>query len=324
MSAKELEIPDYATNLVEEILAECSKIVVGKRDVLQLLLTALLADGHVLLEGVPGLAKTHIAKTFAHTLGCDFRRIQFTPDLLPADILGTYIYDEKLADFKLRKGPIFANIVLIDEINRTMPKTQAATIEVMQERQVTIEGNTLPVDEPFMVLATRNPVETEGVYGLGEAQIDRFMFKVDLVYPTPEEEHALLANIKEIHDGQVKPVAGKEDIFKVKALVEQVYTARPVVDYMINLIEATRANPRISLGASPRSLIHMYQGAKAFAFVNKRGYVIPDDVKQLAPAILSHRLVLSGEAEAEGVKIEDVLTEILKQPIPRDMPEQTA
>ena len=321
--AKELEVPIQATSLVDNIEAECAKIVIGKHDVVQLLLTALLANGHVLLEGVPGLAKTHIAKTFAHTLGCDFRRIQFTPDLLPADILGTYVYDQKLGDFKLRKGPIFTNVVLIDEINRTMPKTQAATIEVMQERQVTIEGNTLPVSEPFMVLATRNPIETEGVYALGEAQIDRFMFKVDLGYPTTEEEHLLLSNIKEIQEGHVKAVASKEDIFKVKALAEQVHTARPVVDYMIKLIQATRTNPRVSLGASPRSLIHMFQAAKAFALVNGRGYVIPDDVKQLAPVILGHRLVLSGEAAAEGVKTEDVLAEILKLPIPRDMPEQT-
>jgi MoxR-like ATPase len=315
--AKELEVPTYAAKLIDAILAECAKIVVGKRDVVQLLLTALLADGHVLLEGVPGLAKTHIAKTFAHTLGCDFRRIQFTPDLLPADILGTYIYDQKSAEFKLRKGPIFTNVVLIDEINRTMPKTQAATIEVMQERQVTIEGNTLPVDEPFMVLATRNPIETEGVYALGEAQIDRFMFKVDLGYPTPDEEHALLENIKKIQDGKVEQVATKKEIFKVKALAEQVYTARPVVDYMINLIRATRVHPKLSLGASPRALIHMFQASKAFALVNKRGYVIPDDVKQLAPAIFGHRLILTGEAEAEGLTRQTVLEEVLKQPVPR-------
>jgi MoxR-like ATPase len=320
---KEVEIPTSTSKLIQGVLTECSKVVVGKREVLQLLLTALIANGHVLLEGVPGLAKTHIAKAFAHTLGCDFRRIQFTPDLLPADIIGTYMYDQKSADFKLRKGPIFTNIVLIDEINRTMPKTQSATIEAMQERQVTIEGNTLRVEEPFMVLATRNPIEVEGVYSLGEAQIDRFMFKVDLGYPTREEEHTLLQKIKQIQEGRVEEVASKKDVSDMKILAEEVLTARPVVDYMIELTEATRTHPRLALGASPRALIHLFQASKAFALMNNRGYVIPDDVKHLAPAVLSHRLMLSAEAEAEGVKVQDVVAEILKQPIPHTVQAQT-
>ena len=308
----------HANELFTKVFEACSKVVVGKRPAIELLLTTLLADGHALLEGPPGVAKTHIAHTFARTLGCAFRRIQFTPDLLPSDILGSYIYDQKSGDFRLWKGPIFTNVALIDEINRGMPKTQSATLEAMQERQVTIEGNTLHVDEPFIVLATKNPLETEGVYPLSEAQIDRFMFRIEIEYPTAEEERLLLDRIRAIETETIDPVLTKDDVSKMKTLVASVHVASPVRQYMVNLIEMTRKQPKLMLGGSPRALIHLFKSSQAFALVRGRTYVIPDDVKELIQPLLSHRVILSREAEAEDFKPREALAEILdKTPIPQ-------
>jgi MoxR-like ATPase len=291
--------------------------VIGKRDILENLLTALLAGGHVLLEGAPGMAKTHIARTFAGVLGCDFRRIQFTPDLLPVDILGSYVFDQKTSDFKLRKGAIFSNIILIDEINRGTPKTQSGTIEAMQERQVTIEGHTFPLEEPFMVIATRNPLEVEGIYPLIEAQIDRFMFRLTLDYPTAEEERELIEKLTTIEEFKVNQVASREKIQELATYVEKVHVNEDVKTYMETLVRKTREMKEIRLGASPRALIHLYKAAKARAVVEGRDYVIPDDVKALTNPILNHRMWLSREAQTEGLTLEDIVKKTISDtPIP--------
>lgn len=305
--------PDWVAKASQSLLDEASKVVIGKRDIIQKLLVALLANGNVLLEGLPGIAKTHIAKTFARVIGCKFNRIQFTPDLLPADITGSFVLDQKSSEFKIRKGPIFSNIVLIDEINRGTPKTQSGTIEVMQERQVTIEGRTFSVDEPFMVVATRNPIEMEGIYPLVEAQIDRFMFSLPLDYPTVEEERELLERLNSIEAFHVNQVISADRIRELSTYVDNVYVNNDVKNYMIDLIRKTRIQKEIQLGGSPRSLIHLYKACKAQAFVEGRDYVIPDDVKSLALPTLRHRIVLHREAETEGTKISDILSRVIKE-----------
>lgn len=269
------------------------------------------------MEGVPGVAKTHIARTFASVLGCDFTRIQFTPDLLPVDILGSYVFDQKTSDFKLRKGAIFSNIVLIDEINRGTPKTQSGTIEVMQERQVTIEGRTFPLEEPFMVIATRNPLEMEGVYPLIEAQIDRFMFRLNLGYPTVDEERDLIERLSTIEDFKVNQVGSRERIRELADHVEKVHVTLDMKNYMETLVRRTREIKEIRLGASPRALIHLYKASKARALVEGRDYVIPDDVKSLVNPVLNHRMWLSRESQTEGLTIEDIVKKSISDtPIP--------
>ena len=310
-------LPAWVPDFTKRILDESSRFVIGKTEILENLLVALLAGGHVLLEGVPGVAKTHIARTFAEVIGCDFRRIQFTPDLLPVDILGSYVFDQKTSDFKLRKGAIFSNIILIDEINRGTPKTQSGTIEAMQERQVTIEGHTFPLEDPFMVIATRNPLEVEGVYPLIEAQIDRFMFRLNLDYPTAEEEAELIERLKAIEEFKVKQMATRERIAELAGFVEKVHVNEDMRAYMETLIRKTRELKEIRLGASPRALIHLYKAAKARALVGGRDYVIPDDVKALINPVLNHRMWLSREAQTEGMKIEDVVQKTVSEtPIP--------
>lgn len=310
-------LPGWVPDFTKRILDESSRFVIGKKDILENLLTALLAGGHVLLEGVPGVAKTHIARTFAGVLGCEFSRIQFTPDLLPVDILGSYVFDQKTSDFKLRRGAIFSNIILIDEINRGTPKTQSGTIEVMQERQVTIEGHTFPLEEPFMVIATRNPLEVEGVYPLIEAQIDRFMLRLNLSYPTAEEERELIERLSTIEEFKVNRVAPKERVQELASYVEKVHVSEDVKTYMQTLIRKTRELKEIRLGASPRALIHLYKGAKARAVIEGRDYVIPDDVKAIINPVLNHRMWLSREAETEGLTPEDVVKKTVNDtPIP--------
>jgi len=306
-------LPAWVPDFTKRILDESSRFVIGKTEILENLLVALLAGGHVLLEGVPGVAKTHIARTFAEVIGCDFRRIQFTPDLLPVDILGSYVFDQKTSDFKLRKGAIFSNIILIDEINRGTPKTQSGTIEAMQERQVTIEGHTFPLEDPFMVIATRNPLEVEGVYPLIEAQIDRFMFRLNLDYPTAEKEAELIERLKSIEEFKVKQVATRERIAELAGYVEKVHVSEDVKEYMETLIRKTRELKEIRLGASPRALIHLYKAGKARALVGGRDYVIPDDVKALINPVLNHRMWLSREAQTEGLKIEDVVQKTVSE-----------
>jgi MoxR-like ATPase len=301
----------------KQILDEASRFVIGKREVLESLLIALLAGGHVLLEGAPGVAKTHIAKIFASTLGCEFRRIQSTPDLLPVDLIGSFVFDQKTSEFKIRRGPIFSNIVLIDEINRSMPKTQSATIEVMQERQVTIEGQTFRFQEPFMVIATMNPFDLEGVYPLTEVQLDRFMLRVALDYPRSDEEREMIDKLSTIETANVSKVATSENVRKLAAYLEKVHVNEDVRGYMVDLVRQTRNLKDLKLGASPRALIHLYKACKAKALVDGRDYVIPDDVKHMIEPVVTHRMWLSRESEIEGLRISDVVHKMVDgTPIP--------
>ncbi|NJE49418.1 MoxR family ATPase [Thermococcus sp. 9N3] len=303
----------FITNLKREL----SKAVVGKEDVIELLAVALLTEGHVLLEGIPGVAKTTIAKAFASATGLTFSRIQFTPDLLPADIIGVRYYDQKVKDWVVKKGPIFANVVLADEINRAQPKTQSALLEAMQERQVTIEGETHQLPRPFLVIATMNPLEQEGVYPLPEAQIDRFMLKVEMGYPSREEELALLRRKSTNDFGDVRPVVGGSELFRLMEGVRKVTVSDEVIEYIYALISATRSDERLLFGASPRAGEHLLYAAKASAFLDGRDYVIPDDVKKMTLPVLAHRLVLRVDYELEGLKPRDVLMDILKRtPVP--------
>ncbi|AHL23089.1 AAA family ATPase [Thermococcus nautili] len=303
----------FITNLKREL----SKAVVGKEDVIELLAVALLTEGHVLLEGIPGVAKTTVAKAFASATGLTFSRIQFTPDLLPADIIGVRYYDQKVKDWVVKKGPIFANVVLADEINRAQPKTQSALLEAMQERQVTIEGETHQLPRPFLVIATMNPLEQEGVYPLPEAQIDRFMLKVEMGYPSREEELALLRRKSTNDFGDVRPVVGGSELFRLMEGVRKVTVSDEVIEYIYALISATRSDERLLFGASPRAGEHLLYAAKASAFLDGREYVIPDDVKKMTLPVLAHRLVLRVDYELEGLKPRDVLMDILKRtPVP--------
>jgi MoxR-like ATPase len=306
-------LPDWVSSVPTQILDEASRFVIGKREILKNLLVALIAGGHVLLEGVPGVAKTHIAGTFAGILGCEFRRIQSTPDLLPVDIIGSFVFDQKTSEFKLRRGPIFSNIVLIDEINRSMPKTQSATVEAMQERRVTIEGQTLRLEEPFMVMATMNPAEVEGVYPLTEVQLDRFMFRLNLDYPTADEERELIDRLTMIETFDVRKLASAEQVRKLTDYVEKVHVSDDVKTYMVDLVRKTRDLEQLRLGGSPRALIHLFKACRANALIEGRDYVIPDDVKRLFEPMLSHRMWLSRESEIEGLKISDIIHHMVSE-----------
>ncbi|MEX2723637.1 MAG: AAA family ATPase [Candidatus Freyarchaeota archaeon] len=292
-------------------MSEVNKFIVGKSDILEYIFIALMCDGHVLLEGVPGVAKTYMAKTFAQTLGCSFKRIQFTPDLLPSDILGTYVFDQKSSEFSFREGPVFANIVLADEINRAPPKTQSALLEAMQEKQVTIEGVRHPLPKPFMVLATQNPIEQEGTYPLPEAQIDRFLFKLNVDYPTEEEEVEMLKRRTGTGDDNIKALASPSVLVKMQKVVSNVYVAPEIMEYIRDIVIRTRRNPQVLLGGSPRASIVLMEGAKARAALNGREYVIPDDVKAIAQQSLNHRLILRPEAELEGVSVNRIIASII-------------
>ncbi|MBE8539392.1 AAA family ATPase [Geoglobus acetivorans] len=298
---------------MEKLKGEINKAVVGKEEVIELLAMALLSRGHVLLEGLPGVAKTTIAKTFAGAIGLSFSRIQLTPDLMPADITGSLVYDQKTSEFRFRKGPVFANVVLADEINRATPKTQSALLEAMQERQVTVEGNTHPLPEPFLVIATMNPVEYEGVYSLPEAQLDRFMMRIQIGYPDREEELLLL---KRKESGEFDDVERIVDIREILALSEEVKKVRAseqILNYIYEISLKTRTDERFLLGASPRASEHLLFASKAFAFLNGREYVIPDDVKKVVRPVLAHRIKLKAEYEMDGLKPENVLADILEE-----------
>ena len=298
---------------LEKLKAEIHNAVVGKDEVIELLAVALLAEGHVILEGVPGVAKTTIAKSFANALGLKFSRIQLTPDLLPADILGTVYYDQRDGNFKIKKGPIFANVVLADEINRAQPKTQSALLEAMQERQVTIEGRTFPLEEPFLVIATKNPLEFEGVYALPEAQIDRFMLHIKVGYPDEEEELTMLARKDKGDFREVKQIFTRGQILRLINQVKKVKISEEILRYLYEIISKTRKDERLLVGASPRAAEHLLYASKALAFLRGRDYVIPDDIKELAASILAHRLMIKAEYEIEGVKSEDVVREVLNE-----------
>ncbi|MFX1398222.1 MAG: AAA family ATPase [Promethearchaeota archaeon] len=303
--------------IAQDVLSEVSRVIVGNGEILQNLFVALLVNGHVLLEGVPGLGKTVMAKTFAETLGISFKRVQFTPDLLPADITGTKIFDQQEGAFVLQKGPIFANLVLADEINRSAPKTQAALLEAMAERQVTIEGQTLELEKPFIVVATENPVEMEGTYPLPEAQVDRFLFKLWLDYPEHQEEVEILRRQLTGDSPSVDVITNAEEILAAQKLMNMVYIDDRILKYIRDIILKTRNHPQIALGCGPRASLVLMKCSKARAALLGRVYVTPDDVRALAMPSLNHRVLLKPEAELEGLDVKSVVKSILEEiPIP--------
>ena len=319
-----METPAFASRIdlsdlqraVEAVQAEVGKIVVGQRRMVELLVAAVLADGHVLIEGVPGVAKTLTAKLLARTIDAPFSRIQFTPDLMPSDILGTSVFSPKTTEFEFKRGPIFSSLILIDEINRAPAKTQAALFEVMEERQVTIDGRTHPMARPFLVFATQNPLEHEGTYRLPEAQLDRFLFKIEVGYPSEDEEVAILTGH---HEGrspdaieQVRPVLTPEQVARAQAAVRRLHVAPDVLRYVARITTATRDHSALYLGASPRASVALLQAAKAVAAMRGRDFVTPEDVQDVAPAVLRHRLILTPEQEMEGRTPTDVVRRILE------------
>ena len=302
------------------VFTKAESILIEKELEIRLIIAALLARGHVLLEGVPGIAKTTTAKTIAKLLALDFKRVQMTPDLLPMDIIGYYVYDQKTGEFRFRKGPIFTNILLADEINRASPRTQSALLEAMQERQVTVDGTTFKLEEPFIVIATQNPIEMEGVFPLPEAQIDRFLIKIESGYTSREGLKALLIKADEIEEAieQLKPVMTREDVLECMKGAKNVRVDDSVYDYIVNIAHETRAHPAVKLGASPRAAIALVKMAKAWAYIDGRNYVIPDDVKAVAKPVLVHRLILKPELELEGWTTDKVVDEVLnKVPVPK-------
>jgi MoxR-like ATPase len=311
---------EEASAFLDGLEREVRKVLVGQRDMLEKLLIGLLADGHILLEGVPGLAKTTAVAVLARAVDTEFRRIQFTPDLLPADLLGTQIYQPGTGQFTTRKGPIFSHLILADEINRSPAKVQSALLEAMQERQVSIGGETHPLPAPFLVLATQNPLEQEGTYPLAEAQADRFMLKVTVDYPEREEEREILRRSAGAEPEVVRPVCKVPDLLAARVVTRDILLEKPVEDYILNLVFATRRpeahglkelQPLIQVGASPRASIFLARAARAQAFLRKRGFVTPDDVKRVARDVLRHRLGLSYEAEAEGVTADELVGRLL-------------
>ncbi len=312
----------FAAGFVTRINDELSKVIVGQQTMIERLLIGMLSNGHVLLEGVPGLAKTLAIKSLAQTIKAQYSRIQFTPDLLPADVVGTMIYNQSKNEFYVRKGPIFANFILADEINRAPAKVQSALLEAMQERQVTIGDTSYKLEEPFLVLATQNPIEQEGTYPLPEAQVDRFMMKVVVGYPTKSEEQMIIRqNTQSLAATTINAVASTQEILTAKELVREIYVDEKVENYILDIVFATRfpekynlakLKPLISFGGSPRASINLTLAAKAYAFLNKRGYVVPDDVRNICKDVLRHRIGLTYEAEAENVNVENIIEEILR------------
>jgi MoxR-like ATPase len=307
---------------VRELLAEINKIIVGQDRLIERLIIGLLANGHILIEGVPGLAKTLSVRTLSQAIQAQFQRIQFTPDLLPADLIGTLVYNPQSGDFTPKKGPIFANLILADEINRAPAKVQSALLEAMQERQVTIGEYTYPLDEPFLVLATQNPIEQEGTYPLPEAQVDRFMLKVVITYPDRREEREIMERMTRDSPPPVHAVISPEAIVRARGVVSQIYVDEKIKDYVLDIVFATRQPeefdltnliPLIAYGASPRATIYLITTAKAHAFLHGRGYVTPEDIKQVAMDVLRHRIIVTYEAEAEELTSEDVVRKILDQ-----------
>jgi MoxR-like ATPase len=301
---------------------EISKVIIGQKGMVERLLIGLLGNGHILLEGVPGLAKTLAIKTLASAMKAKFQRIQFTPDLLPADLIGTMIYNQKESNFFIRKGPVFSNFILADEINRAPAKVQSALLEAMQERQVTIGEETFKLEEPFLVLATQNPIEQEGTYPLPEAQVDRFMLKVKITYPQRDEELKIMRQNITMNNLNVQQVISPADILNARKLIEEIYIDEKIEKYILDIVFATRCpgdfglgklTDLISYGASPRASINLALGARAMAFIRRRGYVIPEDVRAICPDVLRHRVAVSYEAEAEEITPEYVIQEILNK-----------
>ncbi len=302
---------------VERIRTEVKKIIVGQESVIDMLIAAVLADGHVLIEGVPGIAKTLLAKIIARTISADFSRIQFTPDLMPSDILGTSVFNIKSSEFEFNRGPIFSNIILIDEINRSPAKTQSALFESMEERQITVDGNTYKMDTPFTIFATQNPIEHEGTYKLPEAQLDRFLFKVEMDYPLPEQEIKILLelhNRKNVNDlNLIQPVLSKATLQQFREKVRSAHLDEKVAGYITQIVNKTRNNSDLYLGGSPRASISIMIGAKAIAAINGRDFVTPDDVKMVIYPALRHRIILTPEREMEGKNSDDIIKSILER-----------
>jgi MoxR-like ATPase len=308
----------FVASLAQKVQRSVSRVIVGKEAEIRLMLVAMLCEGHVLIEDVPGIGKTTLAKALARSLGCSFHRIQFTPDLLPSDITGTSIYNQRTGEFETRRGPIFSQIVLADEINRSGPRTQSALLEAMEERQVTIDVDTVPLARPFMVLATQNPVELEGTFPLPEAQLDRFLVKVALGYPSEEDERNILRRFKEASPlDDLQPVTSAEEILRGQHLTRRIHVSPAVEGYILTIARATRRHDTIELGASPRATMALYRTAQALAAINGRAYVIPDDVKQLVAPVLSHRIMLSTRTRLRGRDNSVILHEIVESvPVP--------
>ena len=302
---------DEVRELTAEIIRECNRIIVGKKDILSNVLVAMLANGHVILEGVPGLAKTYMARTYASILGCDFKRIQLTVDTLPSDLLGSNVFNQRTGEFWFRKGPVFSNLVLADEINRCPPKSQSALLEVMEERQVSLEGVTRKLPKPFLIIATQNPVEQEGTYPLPEAQLDRFMFRLILDYPTEEEEAEI---VRRKHLGEATDLRILSDpttLVRMQNTCQTVFLEEDIINYIRDIVIRTRNDPQILLGGSPRASLVLMSASKTRAAMAGRDYVIPEDVRKLTIETLNHRLILKPEAELEGLTVERVVSKIL-------------
>lgn len=309
---------EVIAEIAERVRRNIRKVIVGKDETLELVLVALLCEGHVLIEDVPGIGKTTLAKSAARSLGCSFQRIQFTPDLLPSDVTGIYYFDQKSLDFIFRPGPVMSQVLLADEINRATPRTQSALLEAMQERQITVDGKTMSLPSPFIVLATQNPVELEGTFPLPEAQIDRFLLRIKLGYPTEEEEHEILLRFEQADPLEsLEPVTSPEELVEIQSLVRKVRVEDSVRDYMVQVVRATRAHPAVDLGVSPRGSLALYRTCQALAAVRGRDFVLPDDVKELALPVLTHRIMINPQTRLRGATAEEVLTGVLEDvPVP--------
>ncbi len=305
-------------SVAERIVENIGRVIIGKEEVVELLLVALLCEGHVLMEDIPGIGKTTLAKALARSLDCSFKRIQFTPDLLPSDVTGIFYFNQKTQEFEFRPGPVFANIVLADEINRATPRTQAALLEAMQERQVTVDVKTFSLPRPFLVIATQNPIELEGTFPLPEAQMDRFLMRLRLGYPTEEEEEEILLRYQESDPlPDVKPVVNTTTLLQMQEVVRRVRVAEPVRKYIVQVARATRQHPAVTLGVSPRGTLALFHTAQALAALRGRAFVIPDDVKYLAGPVLTHRIHISPQTRLRGRTPEEVVREIIDEvPVP--------
>jgi len=302
-----------ATTIAREIVDNVSKVIVGKQPVIERALAAVIAKGHILIEDVPGVGKTMLAKSISSSVGCSFKRIQFTPDLLPSDIVGVSIYNQNTREFLFRPGPVMAQIVLVDEINRATPKTQSALLEAMEELQVSVDGVTRPLEQPFIVMATQNPIEYEGTFPLPEAQLDRFLMRISLGYPSFTDELSVIEQQEKTHPiDELEAVASPEDVIKLQKAAQNVYVDTAVREYIVGLIEATRTHEDVSLGASPRASLSMFRAVRGMAILRDRDYVIPDDVKELAYAVLAHRLILSPAARMRGLHTGQVIDGLLE------------
>ena len=302
-----------STRTAQEIVENVAKVIIGKKPVIERALAAVIAQGHLLIEDVPGVGKTMLAKSISVSIGCSFKRIQFTPDLLPSDIVGVSIYNRSTGEFQFRPGPVMSQVVLVDEINRATPKTQSALLEAMEELQVTVDGVTRPLDRPFVVMATQNPIEYEGTFPLPEAQLDRFLMRISMGYPSFEEELSVIEGQEKTHPiDLLEAVATSDNVIKLQDAAKYIYVDTAVREYIVSLIEATRNHEDVSLGASPRASLGMFRAVRAIAILRDRDYVIPDDVKELAYAVLAHRLILSSAARMRGLQPRQVIEGLLE------------